>query len=113
MLETILGNETAAKIMLYLIHYNEAYASGISKDMEITLSQVQKQLDKYEIGGLLVSQKLGNMRIYKFNSKLGITKKFIKLVESFYESIPLKEREELFDIRRRPRRKDKPVIGKK
>ena len=112
MLDTILGNETATKIMLYLTHYGEAYASGISKDMEITLSQVQKQLDKFESCGLLVSSKMGNIRIYKFNIKLGVTKKFMTLVEAFYNSMPLKERESIFKVRRRPRRKDKPVLSK-
>jgi len=110
MLETILGNETAAKLMLYLVHYGEAYASGVSKDMDITLSQVQKQLDKFEQGGVLVSKKTGNVRIYKFNPKLGIVKQFIKMIEAFYEAIPLNQREEMFDVRRRPRRKGKPVL---
>jgi DNA-binding transcriptional ArsR family regulator len=110
MLETILGNETAAKIMLYLVHYGEAYASGLSNDMGITLSQVQKQLDKFEEGGVLVSKKTGNVRIYKFNPKLGVVKKLISLIESFYEAIPAKQREQMFDVRRRPRRKDKPVV---
>ena len=110
MLETILGNETAAKIMLYLVHYGEAYASGLSNDMGITLSQVQKQLDKFEEGGVLVSKKTGNVRIYIFNPKLGVVKKLIGLIEAFYEALPVKQREQMFDVRRRPRRKDKPVV---
>lgn len=109
MLDTILGNETAAKIMLYLVHYGEAYASGVANDMGITLSQVQKQLDKFEEGGVLVSKKTGNVRIYIFNPKLGLVKKFIDMIEAFYEAIPLKEREEMFQTRRRPRRKGKSV----
>lgn len=110
MLETILGNETAAKIMLYLIHYGEAYARGVSTDMDITLSQVQKQLDKFEQASLLVSKKVGNVRIYSFNPKLGVVKKFIEMVEAFYEAIPIEQREKMFEKRRRPRRKGKPVV---
>jgi DNA-binding transcriptional ArsR family regulator len=110
MLETILGNETASKLMLYLFHYGEAYANGVANDMGITLSQVQKQLDKFEEGGVLVSKKTGNVRIYKFNPKLGVVKKFVKMIEAFYEAIPLDEREEIFETRRRPRRKGKPII---
>lgn len=110
MLETILGNETASKLMLYLVHYGEAYANGVARDMGITLSQVQKQLDKFEEGGVLVSKKMGNVRIYKFNPKLGVVKKFIEMIEAFYEAIPLEHREEMFEVRRRPRRKGKPVL---
>ena len=110
MIETIFGNRTAAKIMLYLFHYGEAYSSGISKDMGITLSQVQKQLDKFEIAGVLISKKFGTTRLYEFNPKLGVVKKIKDLIEAFYESIPLAEREKLFSVRRRPRRRGKPVI---
>lgn len=110
MLETIFGNQTAAKLMLYLFHYGEAYASGVSKDMGITLSQVQKQLDKFESAGILVSKKLGTTRIYQFNPKLGVVKNIIELIEVFYESIPLPEREKIFNKRRRPRRRGKPLL---
>jgi DNA-binding transcriptional ArsR family regulator len=114
MLEAIFGNQTAAKLMLYLLHYGEAYANGVSRDMGITLSQVQKQLDKFELAGILVSKRLGTTRIYTFNPKLGVVKKIKELIEAFYESIPLDEREKMFSERHRPRRRGKPVIkGKK
>lgn len=113
MLEVILGNQTASKMMLYLFHYGEAHASGMAKDMRIALSQVQKQLDKFELGGVLVSKKLGTTRIYEFNPKLGVVKKLKELIEAFYEAIPLEEREKLFSERRRPRRKNKPVLKSK
>lgn len=111
MIETIFGNVTAAKIMLYLFHYGEAYASGISRDMKITLSQVQKQLDKFEEAGILVSKSMGRVRIYTFNPKIAVTKKLKELIQVFYDAIPLEQKEELFAVRRRPRRKGKPVIG--
>jgi len=75
MIEVIFGNKTAAQVMLYLFHYGEAYANGLARDMKITLSQVQKQLDKFENAGILVSKKTGTVRIYSFNPKLGVTKK--------------------------------------
>jgi DNA-binding transcriptional ArsR family regulator len=112
MIETIFGNTTAAKIMLYLFHYGEAYPSGIAKDMTITLSQVQKQLDRFEEAGILVSKLMGRVRIYTFNPKLGVTKKLKDLIQVFYDAIPLEQKEVLFKERRRPRRKGKPVIPK-
>ena len=63
MIEDIFGNQTAAKVMLYLFHYGEAYASGLAKDMKITLSQVQKQLDRFDGAGILVSKTMGKTRI--------------------------------------------------
>lgn len=112
MIETIFGNTTAAKVMLYLFHYGDAYASGISTDMGITKSQVIKQLNRFEEAGILVSKSIGKVRVYSFNPKMGVTKKLKELIQVFYDAIPLDQREEIFSARRRPRRKGKPVISK-
>jgi DNA-binding transcriptional ArsR family regulator len=77
-------------------HYGEAYANGLARDMKITLSQVQKQLDIFEAAGILVSKKMGTVRIYSFNSKLGVTKKIRELIQVFYDSIPLEQRKRCF-----------------
>lgn len=110
MIEAIFGNATAAKVMLYLFHNGEAYASGLANDMDITLSQVQKQLDRFEDAGILVSKLMGRVRIYSFNPKIGVTKKLKELIQVFYDAIPLDQKQKMFQVRRRPRRKDKPVI---
>ncbi len=112
MIETIFGNTTAAKIMLYLFHNGEAYASGIASDMGITKSQVIKQLNRFEESGILVSKEMGKIRVYTFNPKLGVTKKLKDLIQVFYDAIPLEQKEQMFSERRRPRRKGKPVITK-
>lgn len=112
MLEAIFGNKTATQVMLYLFHYGEAYANGLARDMGIALSQVQKQLDKFESAGLLVSKKVGTVRIYTFNPKLGVVKKVKELIQEFYNAIPLEQKQVMFSERRRPRRKGKPVIKK-
>lgn len=112
MIETIFGNTTAAKIMLYLFHNGEAYASGIASDMGITKSQVIKQLNRFEEAGIFVSKEMGKIRVYTFNPKLGVTKKLKDLIQVFYDAIPLEQKEQMFSERRRPRRKGKPVINK-
>lgn len=111
MLEAITGNKTAAQMLLYLFHYGEAYANGVSNDLDITLSQVQKQLSRFEEGDILISKKVGNLRIYQFNPKSAVARKLKELVGLYYESIPLKEREKIFKRRARPRKKDKEVIN--
>ncbi|MEZ4873394.1 MAG: winged helix-turn-helix domain-containing protein [Bdellovibrionales bacterium] len=112
MLVEIFGNKTAAMVMLYLYHYGEAYPTGLAKDMGITLSQVQKQMDKFDQAGLLVSKKSGTVRIYQFNPKSPVARKVKELVKIFYDGMGIEEREKLFQVRRRPRRKGKPVIGR-
>lgn len=113
MLDKILGSKTAQKIFLHLYHYGETYPSAVSKDFKISLGQVQRQFDRFEEAGILVSKLSGRTRIYQFNRKQGIVKPFVEIIKRVYDSIPLKEKEELFSIRRRPRRRGKPVIGRK
>jgi len=112
-LEALFGNRTAAKLMLYLFHYGEAYARGAARDLGIAVSAVQRQLDKFESAGLLVSRMVGNTRVYTFNPKQPATAKLKDLVGVFYEALSIKDREHLFPTRRRPRRKGKPVVGRK
>ena len=114
MLDKILGSKTAQKIFLHLYHYSESYPSAVAKDFKISLGQVQRQFDRFEEAGIIISKLSGRTRIYQFNKKQGAAvRPFIELVKVFYDSIPLKEKEEIFQTRRRPRRKGKPVIGRK
>lgn len=110
-LEVLFGNRTAASLMLYLFHYGEAYARGASRDLAVSLSPVQRQLDKFEAAGLLVSRMVGNTRIYAFNPKIPVARKLRELIRIFYEAMQQGERERLFATRRRPRRRGKPVVS--
>ena len=78
----------------------------------MAVGQVQRQLDRFETAGLLISRLLGKTRVYVFNPKYPLTQPFQQMVQRVYESIPLGEREVLFPTRRQPRRKSKPVIGR-
>lgn len=109
-LKALFGNETAAKLMLYLFHHGEAYASGAAKDLGLSLSPVQRQLGRFESAGFLVSKLLGATRVYSFNPKHPATRELRELIRVFYEGMPLKERERMFRVRRRPRRRGKPVL---
>ncbi len=114
MLDKIFGSKTAQKIFLHLFHYGETYPSAVAKDFQISLSQVQRQFDRFEDAGIIISKLSGKTRIYQFNKKQGaMVKPFMELVKVFYNSIPVKEKEEIFKTRRRPRKKGKPVISKK
>jgi len=110
-LDALFGNRTAAKLMLYLFHYGEAYARGAARDLLIAVSAVQRQLDKFEGAGLLVSRMIGNTRVYAFNPRRPGTAQLKDLIRVYYEAMTMKEREQLFPARRRPRRKGKPVVG--
>ena len=107
-LETLLGR-TVARLLLYLLHYGEAYATGAAKDLGIRQSAVQRQLEKLEAAGYLVSKLMGRTRMYRVDPKSPAARKLLEFVRIYYEGMPLTERERLFGTRRRPRRRGKPV----
>ena len=110
-LEALLGC-TAAKLVLYLLHYGEAYATGAAKDLGIAQSAVQRQLGKLEGAGFLVSRLAGRTRLFGFNPKSPAAGQLAELAKVFYEGMSLAERERLFPTRRRPRRRGKPIKGR-
>jgi predicted transcriptional regulator len=109
MLEGIFGNKTAEKVLLHIFHYGESHASAIAKDFAIAVNPVVQQLNRFERAGILVSKESGRSRVYSFNPKSVFNKPIQDIIEKAYESIPLTERQKLFETRRRPRRKGKPV----
>lgn len=112
MLDQILGSETAQKIFLHLYHYGESYPSAVARDFNITLGQVQRQFERFENAGILISKLSGKTRIYQFNKKYPLTVPFIEIVKRVYDSLSLEEKENLFPTRRGPRRAGKPIIGR-
>ena len=60
MLEGLVGNATAEKVLLFLEQYEEGYALEIAKQFDgLPVSMVQRQLQRLEAGGILVSQLRG------------------------------------------------------
>lgn len=109
MLEGIFGNKTAEKVLLHIFHYGESHASAIAKDFEVALNPIIQQLNRFELAGILVSKEMGRSRIYSFNPKSPMVTPIKDLIEIAYEAISLSERQKIFQNRRRPRRKGKPV----
>lgn len=112
MLDKILGSEIAMKIMLHLVHYNEIYPSAVAKDYKLTLSAVQKQFERFEDAGVLVSKLVGRTRVYSFNKKSKAALRFYDFIKIYYDGLSIKDKETIFSSRRRPRRPGKLVVGK-
>jgi DNA-binding transcriptional ArsR family regulator len=110
MLEGILGNATAEKVLLYLEQYEEGYPTGIADHFEgVALSQVQRQLERLEAGGLLVSQLKGRTRLFTWNPRYAFLDEIRALLRKALRSLPEPERRRHFTARRRPRRTGKPI----
>ena len=109
MLESIFGNPTAEKVLLFIHHHGEAHLGAIAADYGVSKAAVRQQLNRFERGGVLVSKEMGRTRIYTFNKKSPLTRPVQDLVGLAYDQLSVNEKEKIFHSRRRPRRKGKPV----
>ena len=110
MLDEIFGNRSVERMYLHFFHYGEIHARGLANDYVTSADPFLKQLNRLDNAGILVSRTIGRTRLYQFNPKSPFTKPIRMIVEIAYESIPMKERERIFQTRRRPRKKGKPVL---
>jgi hypothetical protein len=74
MLEGLLGNKSAEKVMLALYEKGELHASAIAQIYNTALDPIKKQLERFEEVGFLVSRMVGRSRLYSFNEKHPIIK---------------------------------------
>jgi hypothetical protein len=109
MLESLFTSKTKEQILLFIAARNEGYAREISKFYDKSLSLFQNQLDKLEFGNILYSKRIGKTLMYYFNPRYPFLKELKSLLEKAIEFLPDKEREKLTIIRKRPRRKGKPL----
>ena len=110
MIEGILGNATAEKVLLYMEQYEEGYATAIARAFDgLTLRMVQNQLDRFERAGALISSLKGRTRLYSWNPRYTFRPELRALLRKVLEQLPLAERKRLFAERRRPRRAGKPL----
>ncbi len=110
MLEGVLGNATAEKVLLYLERFDAGYALGIARTFDdLPVSMVQRQLERLEAAGVLVSQIQGRTRVFSWNPRFAFEAELRVLLRKAIELLPAAERKRYFAVRRRPRRTGKPL----
>lgn len=107
MLEKLFGSKTAERVLMYLFVFQEGYPTEISRVFSIPLNMIQKQLFKFEEGGMLVSRLRGKVRIYQWNPRYPFLNEVEKLLERNFEYLPEVIKERYYRQRTRPRRRDK------
>lgn len=109
MLEPLLGSTNSERSLLFILAREEGYASEIAGFFNTDLYGIQKQLDKLETGGVLVSYRAGKTRLFQFNPRYAFLKELRALLEKALTYYPPEEQERLRLVRRRPRRGGKPL----
>ncbi len=109
-LETLFGGRAATRVLLFIENYSEGYASQIARTFEMPVSEVQKQLAKFEAVGILVSRMVGTSRMYTWNPRDPALYGLKQLLQNTLNyGIPKERLNKYFRQRRRPRRKGKPL----
>lgn len=109
MLEPILGNNTIEKVLFFISAYKEGYAKQMSDIFSIPVNGIQQQLCRLEEGGVLVSQKKGNTRIYTFSPRYVFLDELQKMLNKAMKMLPEKEINKYYKMRTRPRKTGKPI----
>ncbi len=109
MLEPLLGSVTCEQVLVFILARQEGYARQISAFFGSKLYAVQRQLEKLEAGGVLVSRLAGRTRLYQFNPRYAFLKEMQSLLAKALDFYPSDERERIQMTRRRPRRQGKPL----
>jgi len=109
MLEPILGSKNAERVLMFILARDQGYTREIAKFSGADPDSVQKQLVRLELGGLLISKSEGRTRLYRFNPRYSFLKELKALLNKALTFYPPDEQERLTVVRRRPRRKGKPL----
>lgn len=109
MLEGLFGNATVEKALLYLEQFDEGYPSEIARAFRLPVAMVQRQLDRLERGGILVSRLRGRTRLYEWNPSFPFREELRALLRKVVRSLPATDRKRFLKERRRPRRAGKSL----
>ncbi len=109
MYKDLFGNPVAERCLLYIANYGEGHINGIAKTFATSPGQVQRQLEKLEAGGILVSQFTGNTRNFRINPRLAVRAELSALLEKILSLLPESEVAKYYRERRRPRRTRKKL----
>src|SRR5262245_27384637 len=109
MLVPLFGTENSERVLIFLMTRTQGYARELAQFFGTNLYAVQRQLDKLEAGGVLVSHTAGRTRLYQFNPRYPFLTELKQLLEKAFSFYPADIREELIMNRRRPRKRDKPL----
>ena len=109
MLEPLLGSTNAERVLIFLLAREEGYASEMANFYDTDLYGIQKQLDKLENGGVLVSRMAGRTRLCRFSPRYAFLAELKALLQKALSTYPPDEQDRLLIVRRRPRRRGTPL----
>lgn len=111
MLAPLFGNKNVEKVLFFLLINERCYGRQLSRVFEQSITPFQKVLERLENGAIIVSFLEGKTRTYLFNPRYPFLQQLKEFLTKAYEFIPPSEKDKYYEpkIRKRPRRKGKPL----
>lgn len=109
MLEELFGSKNRERVLQYIFTNGEGYAKEIADFYQSSIDPIQKQLERLELGAILVSQKIGRTRLFMLNPRYAFKQELEALLAKAREYYAPEEIERLTKQRKRPRRTGKPL----
>ena len=109
MLEAIFGSKNRERVLQFILANGDGYAKEIADFYGTSVDPIQKQLEKMELGGVMVSKNVGRTRLFVFNPRYAFFSELKALLEKAREFYSPEEKERLMMRRKRPRRAGKPL----
>ena len=109
-LEALFGNKTAACVLLFLQCYGDGHAQRIAKTFGFGLNMTQRQLKRLEEQGVLLSRRLGNMRLFSFNERNPTVRNLCTLLEAELAALSEDDQQQFFRQRQRPMQTSKALV---
>jgi len=109
-LEALFGNKTAACVLLFLQCYGEGHAQRIAKTFGFGLNMTQRQLKRLEEQGVLLSRRLGSMRLFSFNERNPTVRNLCTLLEAELAALSENDQQQFFRQRQRPMQTSKALV---
>jgi hypothetical protein len=106
-LESILGNRSAAQVLLFIQAYGSAHALRIADTYGVSVSPIQRQLRRLEVHGVLVSRTAGKTRLFEFNVRNPSVRNLRAFLAAELGLLPPEEVAAYYRQRQRPRRTGK------
>lgn len=109
MLEELFGSKNRERVLQYIVVNKEGYAKEIADFYGSSTDPIKKQLERLEVGSILVSQTVGRTRLFMINPRYAFKEELIALLDKAREYYSNEELERLSRQRKRPRRTGKPL----
>ena len=92
MLNSLISNKSAEKILFYLLLNSRCYATQLSQRLETPLTPLQHALQKLEEGGVLLSHSEGKTRHFEFNPNYPLLHELESLLKKAYTYLPVQQK---------------------